>query len=182
MKQIFENNYSDLKTLGGNFTIAPDLEKKDEEIFNKAKDYYESCNNEQVINSRGGEPFYAVLKQFNDLWQGSPDNARKTVTTALSFLISNGVYPLFSFYGDADSKNPGVNTLYLSQSGLGLPSKQYYSVESTLKLYQGVIQDTWDALFGNNKEMVFDPDYAITSVAERLLNFEKTLASVSNSA
>jgi putative endopeptidase len=49
---------------------------------------------------------------------------------------------IFGGYVDADAKNPKMNVLYLGQSGLGLPDRDYYLVKSyadKLKAYQAYI-------------------------------------------
>ena len=181
LKQIFEHNYSDLHTFG-NFSIDPDLKERDEEIFNKAKHFYESCNDEVTVDSRGSEPIHSLLEKFNSIWEDSKSNNIESITSAMSFLISNGAFPFFSIYGDADSKNPGINTLTFSQDGLQLPSKQYYTVPSTLELYKETVKDVWSAIFTADDSKFFGTDHNISTAVDSLIKFETALANISNTS
>ena len=70
----------------------------------------------------------------------------------------------------ADQKNPDLNVIYIGQSGLGLPSKEYYEEEDILAVYKETIKDMFDNIFDdrNNAE----------ATAELIINFEKKLADV----
>ncbi|KAI9282835.1 hypothetical protein BC943DRAFT_362365 [Umbelopsis sp. AD052] len=181
LKQIFENTYDHLHTFG-NFTVDPDMQKKDEEMFNKAKNYYESCNNEAAIDSRGSEPIRTLLEKLNSIWEDSKINDIESITSAMSFLISNNANPFFSFDGDADAENPGVNTITLGQSGLQLPSKQYYTVPATIELYKGTVKDIWSAIFTQEDSKFFGANHNISAAVDSLVKFETALASISNSS
>jgi predicted metalloendopeptidase len=181
LKQIFEHSYDDLHTFG-NFSIDPDVKEKDEEIFNKVKHYYDSCNDEIAIDSRGSKPIHSLLEKFNSIWEDSKSNNLEAITSAMSFLILNSAYPFFSFYGDADAENPEVNTLTLSQSGLRLPSKQYYTVPSTLELYKGTIKDIWSAIFTQEDSKFFGADHNMSTAVDSLIKFETALANISNTS
>lgn len=181
LKQILEHDYSDLHTFG-NFTIDPDVKERDEEIFDKAKHFYESCKDEVTIDSRGTEPIHSLLEKFNSIWEDSKSSNLETITSAMSFLISNGAYPFFSFYGDADSKNPGINTLTLNQNGLQLPSKQYYTVPSTLELYRQTVKDVWSAIFTADDSNFFGTDHNISTAVDSLISLETALANISNTS
>ncbi|KAG2184895.1 hypothetical protein INT43_000808, partial [Umbelopsis isabellina] len=181
LRQIFENNFEDLKYINGNAGISENQRVKDKQVFEKAKNYYGSCLDEQTINQLGTSPLKPLLENLASIWHTHSGEKISTITNALSYLISIGVSPFFSIYADADSKNPGVNTLYLQQQGLGLPTKEYYSVPATMELYEKILEDTWKVTMSNGQGTTYDPDTDIASIARKIVDFEKKLASISNS-
>jgi len=80
----------------------------------------------------------------------------------------------------ADQKNPDLNVIYVGQSGLGLPSKEYYEEEEILATYKETIKNMLSIVFDqsfipaahHNKERNFD------ATAEMIVEFEKELAKV----
>lgn len=52
--------------------------------------------------------------------------SKKEVAKQMAILASKGVDNAFGFYVGRDLKNSSSNVLYLSQSGLGLPDRDYY--------------------------------------------------------
>lgn len=181
MRQIFENNFEDLKYINGNTGISENQRVKDKQVFEKAKNYYESCLDEKTINQLGTSPLKPLLENLASIWHTQSGDKKSTITNALSYLTSIGVSPLFSFYADADSKNPGVNTLYLQQQGLGLPTKEYYLVPATMELYEKILEETWKVTMLKDQGTTYDPDTDIVSIARKIVDFEKKLASISNS-
>lgn len=51
------------------------------------------------------------------------------VAAQMAELGKLGVSSPFGFWVNADAKNPGINAIYMSQSGLGLPDREYYLSE-----------------------------------------------------
>jgi endothelin-converting enzyme len=181
LRQIFENNFEHLQYINGNAGISENQRVKDKQIFEKAKNYYESCMDEQVINQLGMSPLEPLLENLTSIWNAHQGDKKIAITHALSYLTAIGVSPLFSFYGDADSKNPNVNTLYLQQQGLGLPTKEYYAVPATVELYKGILKDTWKLTVFSSEGAAYDPHTDINSITEKIVDFEKKLANISNS-
>ncbi|CAG8595853.1 5847_t:CDS:10 [Diversispora eburnea] len=174
--------------------LPPPEEIIDKQNFYKLQDFYESCMNETRINKLGRKPLLSILTKiiedfpvdqdysyfgFNpikreekrqkierDQDNNSPQLDSYNLTNALSHLSTIGVTPLFLFYTNADAKNPEINALHLQQSGLGLPSKEYYNEENILDIYQGVIAELFEK----------------ANIAYTVVEFEKELAKISLSA
>ncbi|RHZ84461.1 hypothetical protein Glove_81g81 [Diversispora epigaea] len=223
LKEILEGGFESINKQN----LPPPSEVIDKQNFYKLQDFYQSCMNETRINKLGRKPLIPILAKitedfpvdqeysyfgFNnpikrkekrkevekDEENNGPSLNTFNLTNALSHLSTIGVTPLFSFYTSADSKNPEINALHLYQSGLGLPSKEYYNEKNILDIYQGVIAE----LFGNvnsNKSASTEDDGDIVEeliddeekklwdsywlkVANKVVEFEIELARISLSA
>ncbi|KAF4608964.1 hypothetical protein EYR40_001317 [Pleurotus pulmonarius] len=126
----------------------------DEQLLKKLRGLYASCTDEKALNEIGVEPLWQVAHTVRKLFSGKSteisakdaeddaETARKGLTSALAFLHSRGIDALFSFDVEGDvGVDPNFMTLWFSQPGLGLPSKEYYEEESITEIYQGVIED-----------------------------------------
>lgn len=80
-------------------------------------DYYASFMDEAAIEAAGLEPIAEDLARI--------EAARDKKTVAALF-GSPGVQSVFSIYVTPDAKQPDRYTLKISQSGLGLPNRDYY--------------------------------------------------------
>ncbi|CAG8565518.1 11336_t:CDS:10 [Funneliformis mosseae] len=154
LKEILENNFESTHKFEPN--LPPPSEVIDKQNFYKLQNLYQSCMNESLINDFGGEPLlpiidriiddfpvdskYSLLSNFGHLdeieSQGAHSHDPLNLTNTLSRLSIFGIKPLFEFFVEADAKDPKNNVLYLSQSGLGLPSKEYYEEEEILLSYK----------------------------------------------
>lgn len=146
----------------------PDPEKViDKQNFEKVKDLFDSCMNQNRIDERSTEPILPLFKQL-------PKN---DITKSLVFLAKRDIGTLFEIVVDADPKDPTVNSLQLYQSGLSLPSKIYYTQQETTDSLFEAIRDTLDLIFsktdGWNK-------YSANTTARLIVDFEKKLAEISH--
>ncbi|WP_411359176.1 M13 family metallopeptidase [Pseudidiomarina salilacus] len=82
--------------------------------------FYNSFMDTERLNSLGYEPIAEDLKAIAQLQN------HDQVAAHFAELAQYGVSSPFGFYVYADAKNPEVNTMYMSQSGLGLPDRDYY--------------------------------------------------------
>lgn len=87
----------------------------------KLGDMYLSYMNETLANELGISPLSAELKQIEAV-----DN-RQALAKMIGELSQYGISSPIGAYVYADAKNPDINTLYLTQSGLSLPDKSYYT-------------------------------------------------------
>ncbi len=130
--------------------------------------------NESLINEFGGKPLlpiinqiyedfpvdpkYSLLYNFGHLneieSQNAPSSDPLNLTNTLSRLSIYGINPLFEFFVDADAKDPKNNVLYLTQSGLGLPSKEYYEEDEILLVYKEVMIELLNLALNNNSSNV----------------------------
>lgn len=84
----------------------------------------------------GMKPILPLLQMVDEI----SDDA--SLAKTLAKLNINGVYPFFAFYISADPGNSTMNISGLSQTGLGLPDRDYYlqKSERNNKLMEGYIQ------------------------------------------
>lgn len=107
-------------------------------IEQKVGDFYASGMDTATINKRGFNPIKPMLKQID----GIKDMAgiMKYVTAQLKF----NNYSLIGFRVGPDIKNSSINIVNLSQTGIGLPERDYYfrtdsSTRFTQKSYQNYL-------------------------------------------
>jgi putative endopeptidase len=82
--------------------------------------FYKAFMDENVVESRGIEPIAATLAAIR----------LRITKDALGALMGQAQYDFagsfFRAYVDPDAKNPNQYSVYLNQSGLGLPDRHYY--------------------------------------------------------
>ena len=83
-------------------------------------DLYLSFQDFETRNARGVSPLEPYLSQIDGLTSKDEVFAFFGVAARLGF---NAPVGLFAY---ADAKNPGINTMYLGQGGIGLPEREYY--------------------------------------------------------
>ncbi len=83
-------------------------------------DLYLSFQDFETRNAKGISPLDPYLVQIDGLTSKDEVFAFFGVAARLGF---NAPVGLFAY---ADAKNPGINTMYLSQGGIGLPEREYY--------------------------------------------------------
>ncbi|GAA5988298.1 hypothetical protein JCM10908_002154 [Rhodotorula pacifica] len=103
-----------------------------------------------------------------------PKTKRTRLTNALAYLHSRGVGALFDASGEGDVGNdPKAVVLWLSQSGLGLPSKDYYADKDVVKKYKKTLETVLDSVYSSRDE------HAMTGLAKDVVRLEKELAKIS---
>jgi putative endopeptidase len=86
----------------------------------KVGDFYASGMATEVINVRGFEPVQPVLNEIDEI---------KDVPSMMAFVttqISRGNNSIIGMNVAPDQENSSINILHFSQSGLGLPDRDYY--------------------------------------------------------
>lgn len=68
-----------------------------------------------------------------------------------------------------DSKNTSVNIMAVYQDGSGLPSKNHYTEEHTLRNYEKAIYESFATVFGEKSDTKFQ------EYANKIVEFEKVL-------
>lgn len=86
----------------------------------KAADFYASAMDSTGIEKMGAEPLKPMLAKIDEV-----DSKDKLVST-LSSLQMLGVTPFFNIYVGIDDKQTDRYIMNLTQSGLGLPDRDYY--------------------------------------------------------
>ncbi|MFG0290601.1 MAG: M13 family metallopeptidase [Rhodopirellula sp. JB044] len=86
----------------------------------KVGDMYRSVLDVEQRNASGIKPIESVLKIANDI------DSKESLAAALGLLVQKGVYGPFAPYVGVDAKNSDQYIVYLTQSGLTLPDRDYY--------------------------------------------------------
>lgn len=117
--------------------------------LHKLQDFYSSCLDEDALLKAGRQPLLdqlqIILTSFPPLTATTPTNGadgidNKTVLTkSLAQLLKQGLTGFIDIAVIADLMEPLIHTLLLKESGLGLPSKEYYKDVKTVKVYEGII-------------------------------------------
>jgi putative endopeptidase len=137
-------------------------------IEQKVGDFYASGMDTAVINKRGYEPLKPLLVRIdaiNDL-----KSLLKIVTEEQK--MNHGTFIGFSI--GPDNENSSINIVHLSQTGLGLPDRDYYfkSDSSTIKI-QAAYKDYLTRLF----VLTGSDEASAKQNAETAYTIEKQLAS-----
>jgi putative endopeptidase len=136
----------------------------------KLKDYYSLAMNEEKLNQEGVRPLEKYLAEIEKI------NDPKTLMTYIAWAHLSGVGAFWGMGIDQDLKRSDVNTMYISQGGLGLPDRDYYfkdddKSKEIIKKYLEYLQKLF-VLLGSSGE---DSEKS----AEKVFEIEKRLASVS---
>ncbi|WP_326492707.1 M13 family metallopeptidase [Algoriphagus sp. PAP.12] len=136
-------------------------------IEQKVGDFYASGMDTAAINARGYSPVQPVLDQIDQI-QSIPD-----LEAFLASEIKTNNQSLIGMRVSPDDQNSTINIIHLSQTGLGLPDRDYYfkTDESTLDI-QKAYQTYLTTLFELTGSSAADAEKAATTV----YGIEKDLA------
>lgn len=134
-------------------------------IEQKVGDFYASGMDTATINQRGFEPIQPTLNRIDII---------SDVPALMSFIteeIEVGNNSIISINVSADNKNSEINILHFSQSGLGLPDRDYYfkTDSSTLS-----IQKAYKTYIATLLELTGQAN--ASKLAETVYEIEKQLA------
>lgn len=127
-------------------------------------DFYNSFIDMEQRNSKG----FSELQPYLDEVSAITDFKQLTVVLAKNHKL--GSRALFGFGVGQDLKNVETNIYYLSQGGVGLPNKEYYTSDNK----KDVLMKYGDFINLNFKH--FNKNEAISPKSEELIRFETTLA------
>lgn len=124
------------KSSYGSFTILRDKSREDVKAIieetaklkqttpgsdaQKVGDLYRSFMDTEKLNELGVTPLLPEFKKIDQL------KSHKAISAYFAESQIIGTDAPFGFYINNDSKNPTSYTIYLTQSGLGLPDREYY--------------------------------------------------------
>ncbi|GAA5931410.1 hypothetical protein JCM3775_005017 [Rhodotorula graminis] len=134
---------------------------------------------EWLLEINGVAPLKHHKKKKHDKHGGGggkwdPKTSRTRLTNALAYLHSRGVPALFSTYTDSDvAVNSSSVVLWLTQDGLGLPSKEYYKSAETLDFYEKNVADVLADVYKRRGEK------NMGDLAASVVKFEKAIAKIS---
>jgi putative endopeptidase len=163
-----ENPIPDSYSSWGNFTIL-DLKNKERvlELLDISKDISKDTSkdilfvkdlNNQYMNKNHSITFDNYLEKINNI-----SNIKEFNVLLLDLLTKQLVSGPISFHVYPDMKNSNINILYLTNSGLGLPDRDYYLLDDKkeirekyknfMKNYINNININIDTVFEFEKEM-----------------------------
>ncbi|KAL7837817.1 hypothetical protein SRHO_G00275280 [Serrasalmus rhombeus] len=92
----------------------------------KAKRYYQACMKEAKIEELGAQPLQELISQTGG-WALTGSWDKDNFQEVLRVVSANyRTSPFFTVFVSTDSKNSNSNIIQVDQSGLGLPSREYY--------------------------------------------------------
>ncbi|XP_053308031.1 endothelin-converting enzyme 1 isoform X2 [Spea bombifrons] len=118
---LWEHNQAIMKRLLENSTMNISSAAE-----HKAQRYYQACMNETKIEALGSKPLQDLIEKlggWNITGPWHQDNFQETLQSVTAYYRTS---PFFSVSVSADSKNSNSNVIQIDQSGLGLPSRDYY--------------------------------------------------------
>jgi putative endopeptidase len=130
-------------------------------------DYYASFMNMDTRNANGIQGIQAELTRIQEM------NRKDFLVEVVAEHHKDGINTIFGFGISQDMKNVSKNIAYLSQGGLGLPNKEYYTDEKKkdiLNEYETHIAKCFQAIGKTEAES--------KDIAQHVLTFEKKLAGV----
>ncbi|KAL1917606.1 uncharacterized protein VTP21DRAFT_3999 [Calcarisporiella thermophila] len=190
LRDVLEGQFTPINSTQGDVEI-------DKDNFNKFKAIYTACMNETNIEQLKANPILPVVKIVTDnlplaqplplYFTGQPVSGQPIDKAALSRTLGkmseNGADGLVGLSVDADALDPEVNVLYMSSSGISLPSKDYYSEADVLALYRTTIGDTFRLILGELAPQIWPntpiPADAWNQMADEVVKLETALANVS---
>mgnify|MGYP003336439944 CR=1 FL=1 len=136
----------------------------------KLRDFY----NLAMDSAKAEEQGISMIK--GDIGRISSLNTKDDVLLCMADLTAKGVDNIFGFYVSRDLKNSSKNVLYLSQSGLGLPDRDYYLKDdernvAIRKSYVEHMTNMFNLLSMNGSD----------KIAESILDVETKIARISMS-
>ena len=117
---LYDDTQKNLKTL---IQKSASTEAEKGSNTQKLGDMYNSYMNTELTNKKGITPLQSLLDNIS-----STQNMLQ-LSRAFGELYVLGVGGTFNFYTSPDAKDPEITTMYLYQSGLTLPDRDYYSKE-----------------------------------------------------
>uniref|UniRef100_A0A8C0QCP9 Endothelin-converting enzyme 1 n=1 Tax=Canis lupus familiaris TaxID=9615 RepID=A0A8C0QCP9_CANLF len=166
---LWEHNQAIIKHLLENSTASVS------EAERKAQVYYHACMNETRIEELKAKPLMELIEKlggWNITGPWDKDNFQDTLQVVTSHYRTS---PFFSVYVSADSKNSNSNVIQVDQSGLGLPSRDYYlnktENEKVLTGYLNYMVQLGKLLGGGDED-------AIRPQMQQILDFETALANI----
>ncbi|KAG0284111.1 hypothetical protein BGZ96_011524 [Linnemannia gamsii] len=156
----------------------------------KLQDLYASCMDESALLKAGRKPLIdqisSILSAFPPASNSTTAAVDKTVLAkTLAQLSNQGVSSFVHLDVGPDSINPLVNSLSLSEGGLGLPAREYYQDVETIKLYESTISQMFQIVFGEEdiatrNHTLTDADVTQQSkdAAKAVVDFETQLAAI----
>ncbi|OUJ70208.1 M13 family metallopeptidase [Hymenobacter crusticola] len=143
----------------------------------KLQDFYNSGMNTATIDKLGIQPVQADLKRIDAI--SSPQGVVAETTTQFAAGLTGRIAPLFDLDHLADPMSNDVEIVTLSQGGMGLPEKSYYSDASPKAV---AIRTKYVAYLQQLLELSGTPKEAAQSKATAIMALETRMATGARTA
>eukprot|EP00939_MAST-03C_sp_MAST-3C-sp1_P004284 g4284.t1 len=189
-----KSRYSTFTKLGeSNDAKLRNLLEDESNANNRAACFYKACMDLDAIDAMGAEPLSSRMQalRFDDdqghgegsngeTWDAASWSSLSSITGSLVLLE---VDPFIGIGAGADDKDSTQNVLWLSQSGLTLPSRDYYVdkdelADEKLAFLTKHIANSFDLFYSDASVADTDAPSNATEVALRVVRLEKTLAEI----
>lgn len=166
---LWEHNVAIMKHLLENTTM-----KGLSQAEKKAQWYYQACMNEAKIESLGAQPLQEIINAtggwgLTEPWQ--KDNFQEVLRMVSANFRTT---PFFTVFVSTDSKSSNSNIIQVDQSGLGLPSRDYYLNKTANAKYLQAYLDflvELGVLLGGSEE-------TSKTMMQEIVDFETALANI----
>uniref|UniRef100_A0A8C7T749 Endothelin-converting enzyme 1 n=1 Tax=Oncorhynchus mykiss TaxID=8022 RepID=A0A8C7T749_ONCMY len=139
-----------------------------------AQMYYKACMNETKIEELGAQPLQELINQTGG-WALTGSWDKNNFQEVLRTVSANyHCSPFFTVFVSTDSKCSNHNIIQVDQSGLGLPSRDYYLNKTANAKYLNAYLDflvELGVLLGGSQE-------TSRSLMQEIVDFETTLANI----
>ncbi|MCI4390198.1 hypothetical protein PGIGA_G00119820 [Pangasianodon gigas] len=140
----------------------------------KALKYYKACMNEAKIEELGARPLQELINQTGGWALTGPWDKNNFQEVLRTVSANYRTSPFFTVFVSTDSKNSSSNIIQVDQSGLGLPSREYYlnktANEKYLNAYLNFLVEL-GVLLGGSEE-------TSRTLMQEIVEFETTLANI----
>ncbi|ORY84524.1 zincin [Neocallimastix californiae] len=176
--KYFENSTNILNNINMSIDSCDLIFRNWEEILPDPLESKYSMNEKSNVNKYDDDNDETIFNQFKSIynfWDTEIFNEKDNISI-INLLIDIHNYntdALFNIEVLVDSENPNINTFYLIQSGLSLPSKEYYENPEYILKYKEIVKNTFSNIFCDTRT-----ESDIDSLAELAVEFEKKLAAI----
>uniref|UniRef100_A0A4W5PWJ9 Endothelin-converting enzyme 1 n=1 Tax=Hucho hucho TaxID=62062 RepID=A0A4W5PWJ9_9TELE len=139
-----------------------------------AQMYYKACMNETKIEELGAQPLQELINQTGGWALTGPWDNNNFQEVLRTVSAKYHCSPFFTVFISTDSKCSNHNIIQVDQSGLGLPSRDYYLNKSANAKYLNAYLDflvELGVLLGGSQE-------TSRSLMQEIVDFETTLANI----
>lgn len=150
--------------------VASDKSAAKGTLRQKLRDFYNLAMDSAKADAQG----ISMIK--SDIGRISSISSKEDLIVCMAEMTAKGVDNVFGFYVSRDLKNSSKNVLYLSQSGLGLPDRDYYlkSDERNVSIRKSYVEHMTNMF----NLLSFTES---TKIAESILSLETKIANISMS-
>jgi putative endopeptidase len=158
VRSVLEDAMAARKTRPGNSTVA------------KLGRYYASCMDSARAEREGVSPVRADLVAINAV------TTRPQLISEIATLQRNGVGALFNFFPNADPKDAEHYMVWITQGGLGMPDRDYYTKTDAAS---DSLRQKYVAHVARTLTLAGEPASVASAEAQRVMALETELAKAS---